>query len=539
MTREDWLQLLKLVGTCLGNRLHHFIPAKAIPSRPLRWAVICLQTILPLGKKPLGLRLLHTLEQMGPVYIKIGQLLSTRPDILGLEVCQALAKLQDKVDPIKNLDIQAEVEKSIGQTDAFHSIDPRPIASASIAQVHQAKLQDGSAVVIKIVRPGIEATINADMSLLIHIAKHLDSRFAMVRRIHLPRIMQDHLETLLLELNMFSEARNQIQLRRNFAGSPLLYVPRLYAQFTRHNMLVMEQIFAPSIGNMTALKDANIDMRVLAHKGVETFFTQVFEHNFFHADMHPGNVLIDISDPSDPMYVALDCAIIGTLTNEDKFYLAQNILAFFHRDYRKVVDLHIRSGWVPITTDPVAFEAVIEAVCEPIFAKPLSEISFGPFMGELLETAGQFEMEIQPQLVLLQKTLLYIEGVGRQLYPELDLWETAAPFMQRWAQRNLGPLAVITELAEQGPRLLSELHRLPQLLKDDGQMALRLELAKQHSEIRQLQEQLEQMQRKRRRLFWLVGIILTGTLILVLNLDHSTTGASGLGSLLPLTFGTE
>jgi ubiquinone biosynthesis protein len=539
MTREDWLQLLKLVGTCLGNRLHHFIPAKAIPSRPLRWAVICLQTILPLGKKPLGLRLLHTLEQMGPVYIKIGQLLSTRPDILGLEVCQALAKLQDKVDPIKNLDIQTEVEKSIGQTDAFHSIDPRPIASASIAQVHQAKLQDGSAVVIKIVRPGIEATINADMSLLIHIAKHLDSRFAMVRRIHLPRIMQDHLETLLLELNMFSEARNQIQLRRNFAGSPLLYVPRLYAQFTRHNMLVMEQIFAPSIGNMTALKDANIDMRVLAHKGVETFFTQVFEHNFFHADMHPGNVLIDISDPSDPMYVALDCAIIGTLTNEDKFYLAQNILAFFHRDYRKVVDLHIRSGWVPITTDPDAFEAVIEAVCEPIFAKPLSEISFGPFMGELLETAGQFEMAIQPQLVLLQKTLLYIEGVGRQLYPELDLWETAAPFMQRWAQRNLGPLAVITELAEQGPRLLSELHRLPQLLKDDGQMALRLELAKQHSEIRQLQEQLEQMQRKRRRLFWLVGIILTGTLILVLNLDHSTTGASGLGSLLPLTFGTE
>jgi ubiquinone biosynthesis protein len=539
MTREDWLQLLKLVGTCLGNRLHHFIPAKAIPSRPLRWAVICLQTILPLGKKPLGLRLLHTLEQMGPVYIKIGQLLSTRPDILGLEVCQALAKLQDKVDPIKNLDIQAEVEKSIGQTAAFHSIDPRPIASASIAQVHQAKLQDGSAVVIKIVRPGIEATINADMSLLIHIAKHLDSRFAMVRRIHLPRIMQDHLETLLLELNMFSEARNQIQLRRNFAGSPLLYVPRLYAQFTRHNMLVMEQIFAPSIGNMTALKDANIDMRVLAHKGVETFFTQVFEHNFFHADMHPGNVLIDISDPSDPMYVALDCAIIGTLTNEDKFYLAQNILAFFHRDYRKVVDLHIRSGWVPITTDPDAFEAVIEAVCEPIFAKPLSEISFGPFMGELLETAGQFEMAIQPQLVLLQKTLLYIEGVGRQLYPELDLWETAAPFMQRWAQRNLGPLAVITELAEQGPRLLSELHRLPQLLKDDGQMALRLELAKQHSEIRQLQEQLEQMQRKRRRLFWLVGIILTGTLILVLNLDHSTTGASGLGSLLPLTFGTE
>ena len=536
MTRTDLLQLLKLVSKCFGNRLHHFIPAQSIPSRPVRWTVIFLQIILPLGKKPLGLRLLHTLEQMGPVYIKIGQLLSTRPDILGIEVCQALAKLQDKVDPVANLDIEAEVEKSIGQTDAFLSIDPTPIASASIAQVHQAKLQNGTAVVINIVRPNIETLINRDMTLLIHIAKYLDNRFAIVRRIHLPRIMQDHLETLLLELNMFSEARNQIQLRRNFAGSSLLYVPRLYAQFTRHNMLVMEQIFAPSIGNVEALKAANIDMRVLAHKGVETFFTQVFEHNFFHADMHPGNVLIDVSNPSDPMYVALDCAIVGSLTDEDKFYLAQNILAFFHRDYRKVVDLHIRSGWVPITTDPDAFEAVIEAVCEPIFAKPLSEISFGPFMGELLETASEFEMEIQPQLVLLQKTLLYIEGLGRQLYPELDLWETAEPFMQRWAQRNLGPMAVITNLAEQGPKLLSELHRLPQLLKDDGQMTLRLELAKQSNEIRQLQDQLAQMQRKRRRGFFVLIVIVACAAIFGPNFAGEAGGESGMASLLPLVF---
>jgi len=536
MIRADWLQLLKLVGKCFSNRLHHFVFAQSIPNRPIRWTVIFLQIILPLGKKPLGLRLLHTLEQMGPVYIKIGQLLSTRPDILGMDVCQALAKLQDKVDPVENLDIQAEVEKSTGKLDAFQSIDPVPIASASIAQVHQAKLQNGVAVVIKIVRPNIESQINSDMSLLIHIAKYLDSRFTMVRRIHLPRIMQDHLETLLLELNMFSEARNQIQLRRNFADSPLLYVPRLYAQFTRHNMLVMEQMFAPSIGNLEALQAANIDMRVLAHKGVETFFTQVFEHNFFHADMHPGNVLIDVSKPSDPMYVALDCAIVGSLTNEDKFYLAQNILAFFHRDYRKVVDLHIRSGWVPITTDPVAFEAVIEAVCEPIFAKPLSEISFGPFMGELLETASQFEMEIQPQLILLQKTLLYIEGLGRQLYPELDLWETAEPFMQRWAQRNLGPMAVITELAEHGPKLFSEFHRLPQLLKDDGQITLRLELARQSNEIRQLQDQLAQMQRKRRRGVVMLIIVVACAAVVGANLVGETDSLSGLASLLPLVF---
>ena len=536
MSRADWLQLLKLVGKCFGNRLHHFIPAQSIPNRPVRWTIVLLQTLLPLGKKTLALRLLHTLEQMGPVYIKIGQLLSTRPDILGIEVCQALAKLQDKVEPVANLDIQAEVEKSTGQADAFLSIDPTPIASASIAQVHQAKLQNGTAVVIKIVRPDIERLIKHDMTLLIHMAKYLDSRFTMVRRLHLPRIMQDHLETLLLELNMFSEARNQIQLRRNFADSALLYVPRLYAQFTRHNMLVMEQIFAPSIGNVEALLAANIDMRVLAHKGVETFFTQVFEHNFFHADMHPGNVLVDVSNPSDPMYVALDCAIVGSLTDEDKFYLAQNVLAFFHRDYRKVVELHIRSGWVPVTTDPDAFEAVIEAVCEPIFAKPLSEISFAPFMGELLQTAGEFEMEIQPQLVLLQKTLLYIEGMGRQLYPELDLWQTAEPFMQRWAQRNLGPMAVITELAEQGPKLLSELHRLPQLLKDDGQMTLRLQLAKQHSDIRQLQDQLAQIQRKRRRGYLVLIIIAVFAAAFGANFAENANGDSGITSLLPLVF---
>ena len=536
MTPADWLQLLKLVGKCFGNRLHHFIPAQSIPNRLLRWTIIFLQILLPLGKKSLGLRLLHTLEQMGPVYIKIGQLLSTRPDILGMEVCQALAKLQDKVDPVANLDIRAEVEKSIGQADAFLTIDPTPIASASIAQVHQAKLQNGTAVVIKIVRPNIEVQINRDMTLLIHVAKYLDSRFTMAQRIHLPRIMQDHLETLLLELNMFSEARNQIQLRRNFAESSLLYVPRLYAQFTRHNMLVMEQIFAPSIGNIAALQAAKVDMRVLAHKGVETFFTQVFEHNFFHADMHPGNVLIDVSDPSDPMYVALDCAIVGSLTDEDKFYLAQNILAFFHRDYHKVVDLHIRSGWVPITTDPVAFEAVIEAVCEPIFAKPLSEISFGPFMGELLETASEFEMEIQPQLVLLQKTLLYIEGLGRQLYPELDLWETAEPFMQRWVQRNLGPMAVITELAEQGPKLLSELHRLPQLLKDDSQMTLRLELARQNNDIKQLKEQLVELQRKRRRWFFFLTVVVGCAVLFGANFVNRAGGESAMTSLLLLVF---
>jgi ubiquinone biosynthesis protein len=507
MTFRNWLKLIQLVFKALVSRLHHFVPANSIPSTGLRWSVISLQFLLPIGNKPLGLRLLHLLEQLGPVYIKIGQLLSTRPDILGEEICRTLAKLQDKVNPVENLNIYAEVESALGRMDIFESINPVPIASASIAQVYAAKFQHDKAVVIKIVRPDIEALIHRDMSLLINVAEFLEAQFTILQRIHLPRVMRDHLSTLSRELDMFSEARNQIQLRRNFADSNLLYVPRLYPEFTRRNILVMEQIFAPSIGDVAALREAGTDMRVLAHKGVETFFSQVFDDNFFHADMHPGNVLVDISNPSDPIYVALDCAIIGSLSKSDQYYLAQNLLAFFHKDYRGVVDLHIRSGWVPITTDPDTFEAVIESVCEPIFAKPLSEISFGEFMAELLQTASDFEMEIQPQLVLLQKTLLYIEGLGRQLYPQLDLWETAEPFMQRWAQRNLGPLAILTELADQGPQIISEIHRLPQLLRGDEQITLRIEMAKQNTLIRELENQIKDMRQTKRRALRLVLLI--------------------------------
>ncbi|HBK12860.1 MAG TPA: ubiquinone biosynthesis regulatory protein kinase UbiB, partial [Gammaproteobacteria bacterium] len=296
------------------------------------------------------------------------------------------------------------------------------------------------------------------------------------------------------------------ELRRNFADSELLYVPRVYSEHTRRDLLVMERVYGVPIGEVETLRAANVDFQVLAHKGVETFFTQVFEHNFFHADMHPGNIQVDITDPTNPSYIALDCAIVGSLDRQDIDYLAQNILAFFNRDYRKVVDLHLRSGWIPATTDADAFEQVIAEVCDPIFNKPLSEISFADFMTQLLRTAADFNMEIQPQLVLLQKTLLYIEGLGRQLYPELDLWSTALPFMQRWATRNFGPLAVITQILEQTPELASNLYRLPELLRQDT-LPLRIELAKQNQVLEDLQQRLTHLRRNQR-----VGI---GVIILI------------------------
>jgi len=286
-------------------------------------------------------------------------------------------------------------------------------------------------------------------------------------------------------------------------------VPRLYGGFTRQNLLVMERIDAPSIGELARMQQAGVDFKVLAHKGVETFFTQVFEDNFFHADMHPGNVFVDISNPSDPKWIALDCAIVGSLSESDQSYLAQNLIAFFARDYRQIVTLHLRSGWVPATTDADAFENVIRSVCEPIFAKPLGEIFFAGFMTELLETAREFGMQVQPQLVLLQKTLLYVEGLGRQLYPQLDLWETAEPFMRRWAVKHLGAVAVIGKLLDNGPKLLAELHRLPELLDDTQTIELRKQLAMQQNSIERLHDQVQDQQRRSKRLAWLAGFLLS------------------------------
>lgn len=492
--------LFGMLGTLLRYRLHHLIQPNQLTRRSARALLWLLRVFLP-ARADMPHQLAMALSSRGPVYIKLGQLLSTRPDILGLALCQGLAKLQDRVTPMPDHTALALIHQALGETadTAFQHIESTPMASASIAQVHGAQLVSGQEVVIKVVRPDIEEQIRSEMQSLIAVARWLETRLPFMRQLHITQIMTDQLTIMLTELSMFSEARNQIQLRRNFADSPLLHVPRLYPKFTRENLLVMDRIQAPSIGDMDYLREKGVDFKVLAHKGVETFFTQVFEHNFFHADMHPGNVFVDISNPQDPQWIALDCAIIGSLSEADQSYLAQNLIAFFARDYAQIVRLHLRSGWIPADTDADAFEQVIREVCEPIFAKPLNEISFTGFMTQLLDTAREFGMQVQPQLVLLQKTLLYVEGLGRQLYPQLDLWETAEPFMRHWAVRHLGAIAVISKLLDRGPKLIGELHRIPELLDDNQTIDLRKQLTQQQRSLDELQTLLGKLQRRGRQ----------------------------------------
>lgn len=435
--------VLRILRVAWRYRLQNLIPADRIRARMPRAAVKLLQTRPKPPGMPDGERLREALIELGPVYIKFGQLLSTRRDLLPLDIADALAGLQDNVGPIPDFDVHTFVKDCLQAPwqDVFTSIESTPLASASIAQVHRGQLRDGTQVVVKIVRPDISDKIEHDMQLLAAGARWLEQRFPELKRLCLPAIVRDHHAVLVDELDMFKEARNQIQLRRNFAESELLYVPRVYGELTRSNLLVMEFVDGVPISQVQVLREHGVDLQQLAYKGVQTFFTQVFEHNFFHADMHPGNILIDLKDPENARYIALDCAIIGSLDERDQLYLARNLEAFFNRDYARVAALFSESGWIPADTDLDEFERVIRQVCDPIFARPLAEISFGDFVVELFRAAGQFQMHMQPQLALLQKTLLYIEGLGRTLYPQLDLWETAKPFIERWVAERINPLS--------------------------------------------------------------------------------------------------
>ncbi|MEM7078490.1 MAG: AarF/UbiB family protein [Pseudomonadota bacterium] len=458
------LPALNILRAFRRHRLDDLIPDSA--PRRIRWPAKLLAFGHPRPEGPRGARLRAACLDLGPVYIKLGQLLSTRPDLLPMDIIDELSLLQDQVPPLEDFTASTFVGAALNDArlTAFAHIESEPLASASIAQVHRARLADGAEVVVKLVRPGIRAVILRDTTDLKRLAEFVHQRVSAARRLQLPRIMADHEAVLLDELDMFHEARNQIQLRRNFAESDLLYVPRVYAELTRQSLLVMEFVEGTPVNRLDELHAKGVDLKVLADKGVETFFTQVFVHNFFHADMHPGNILVDTRDPANPRYIALDCAIIGSLTEEDQSYLAQNVVAFFDHNYAGVVDLHLQSGWIPADTDAQAFEAVIREVCDPIFNKPLNEIYFGEFVVDLFRTAADYNVQVQPQLVLLQKTLLYIEGVGRQLYPQLDLWETAAPFMRGWADERFGPSAVLREWVDAGPELWRNLAQAPMLL---------------------------------------------------------------------------
>lgn len=425
-----------------------------------------LSRILPEPKTPRGERLRHALQDLGPIFIKFGQLLSTRPDLVPPDICAELSKLQDRVPPFASDDFTTIVEQALGDKlgNLFLTFDKEPLASASVAQVHSAVLKDGREVVVKAIRPGIEKTIDLDTKMLLSLARWVENSSPLGRRMHPVDVVRDYRNTIMDELNLRREAANTSTLRRNFQHSKLLYVPDVHWPLTNEKVLVTERIYAIPVTDVARLRELNTDFKVLAERGVEIFFTQVFDHNFFHADMHPGNIFVDASNPASPSYLAVDCAVIGSLSDDDRYYLARNLLAIFRRDYRQVAELHVLSGWVPEKTSIAEFEAAIRTVCEPIFERPIGEISFAQTLISLFRTAQRFEMEIQPSLVLLEKTLINIEGLGRQLYPELDLWDTAFPFLEKWLKSRFSPDTMVNRLKRHGPEWLEQLPHMPQMV---------------------------------------------------------------------------
>lgn len=425
---------------------------------PLPWWLLAVRFVLPWRWIPRrkseltrGARLRLALQDLGPIFIKFGQLLSTRRDLLPEDIADELMMLQDRVPPFESEKAIALIESQLGAkiNDVFSRFDVAPLASASVAQVHAARLKTGEEVVVKVVRPGLKPVIGSDLAWLFILAKIAERLSADARLLHPVDVVADYEKTIYDELDLLREAANSSQLRRNFEGSTMLYVPQVYWDWCRPKVLVMERIYGVQVTDLATLADQRTDMKKLAERGVELFFTQVFRDSFFHADMHPGNIFVSTVSPWDPQYIAIDCGIVGSLTPEDQDYLARNLFAFFKRDYRRVAQLHIDSGWVPAETKLNEFEAAIRTVCEPIFEKPLKDISFGQVLMRLFQTARRFNMEVQPQLVLLQKTLLNIEGLGRQLYPELDLWSTAQPFLERWMRERVSPKTLIGNLQSQ------------------------------------------------------------------------------------------
>jgi len=507
-------RLLKIFIICNRYRLDeflHFAPG------PLRWLfVLSPWRLLPRPKKSRAERLRLALESLGPIFIKFGQVLSTRRDLLPEDIADELQKLQDQVPPFCGEEATRLIEQALGEsvTQVFAEFSSEPLASASVAQVHKATLHSGEEVVVKVIRPKIHKTIDQDIQLLHTLAQLIERYSEDGKRLRPVDVVSDYEKTIFNELDLLIEAGNTSQLRRNFENSELLYLPQIYWEYCRNNVLVMERIHGIPVADIPALNEQQTDMKKLAERGVEIFFTQVFRDSFFHADMHPGNIFVSRENPASPQYIAIDCGIVGTLTNDDKNYLARILLAFFRRDYRKVATLHIDSGWIPGDTPVAEFETAIRSVCEPIFEKPLKEISFGQVLLGLFQTIRRFDMEIQPQLVLLQKTLLNIEGLGRQIYPDLDLWNTAMPFLESWMRERNGPRALFKNIIENGPDWLEQSHELPQLVLDTLQQSRHIKtLAKQQAQAFELLQQQQAQQaldnHRNRRRSWLAIAALT------------------------------
>ncbi len=481
--RVAW-RLLEIQRVLVRHGLDDFVAATHL-YRPL----LLLLYLMPWNwfprdrDEPRGVRLRLALEELGPIFVKFGQALSTRPDLLPSDIATELAKLQDQVPPFPGVEARAIIDRAYGRPldEVFATFDENALAAASIAQVHAATLRSGKEVVVKVLRPDMAQIIGRDLKVLHALAALAQRYWAEGRRLRPVEVVREYQKTILDELDLMREAANTAQLKRNFAGSSLLYVPEVYWDYCRVNVMVMERIYGVPISDVQRLRSLRTNIAKLAENGVEIFFTQVFRHNFFHADMHPGNIFVITDDPANPKYAAVDFGIVGTLSARDQYYLAENFLAFFDRDYHRVAKLHVDSGWVPPETRIDELESAVRTVCEPIFNKPLKDISFGQVLVRLFETARRFNMEIQPQLVLLQKTLLNIEGLGRQLYPELDLWKTAQPILREWMRERVSGRAIVDRLRSHLPELAEAAKTLPQLVQGviqqaaDGRFRLQVE----------------------------------------------------------------
>jgi ubiquinone biosynthesis protein len=517
--RKNVLRMLSIQKVLVRHGLDELISATHF-LRPLRYFFY----LFPRKSNrsaPLGERLRLALIELGPIFVKFGQAISTRRDLLPTDIADELAQLQDRVPPFPSEEAVAILEEVYGQSvdEVFARFDREPLAAASIAQVHSAQLPDGVEVIVKILRPGVRSRIEQDLSVLYAIAGLANKYWDNAKRLRPLELVAEYEKTILDELNLMREGANTSQLKRNFEGSDLLYVPDVYWDFCRPEVLVQERIYGVRISDMKALRAANTNIQLLAENGVEIFFTQVFRHNFFHADMHPGNIFVQLDNPERPRYAAVDFGIVGTLSPTDQHFLAGNFLAFFDRDYHKIAKLHLDSGWVPADTRIDELESAIRSVCEPIFNKPLSEISFAQVLMGLFETARRFDIEIQPQLILLHKTLFNIEGLGRELYPELDLWKTAHPVLRQWMEEQVGPKAVVDGLRENLPQLREALRELPGVIHNLSEQARQgnLQVQVESPELKSIREHLQRQQKQR---FWLAAgstAVISGTLVLIVS----------------------
>lgn len=507
------MRLMFITWVLLRHGLDEIVLATHL-FRPIRW-VVYLRPWHWMRRQdtPRAVRIRRALEDLGPIFVKFGQILSTRRDLLPPDIAEELSKLQDRVPPFPDEMARGIIEKSLGQSieEVFADFEATPFASASIAQVHGAHLQNGKAVVVKVLRPGIDKVISRDVGLMYIIAELADRYWSDGHRLRPKEVVAEFEKNLFDELDLVREAANASQLRRNFLGSEELYIPEVYWPYIHRDVMVMERISGIPCGNIQQIIDSGIDLQMLAERGVEIFFTQVFRDNFFHADMHPGNIFV----AENGQYIAVDFGIVGTLTTEDQRYLAGNLLAFFNRDYRRVAELHVDSGWVPADTRIDEFESAIRAVSEPIFERPIKEISFGHFLLRLFQTARRFNMEVQPQLVLLQKTLLNIEGLGRQIYPDLDLWTTAKPFLERWTREQVGPKAFINRIKDTLPLISETAPELPLVLGEVVRQARtgRLVTQSESQDVRELRRELHESARRQRNTTAGSALLVTAALI--------------------------